>query len=210
MRRLLLSTELGSQGPVGVNHPMTNQSRELSNEDPITRMVQQMMGVPTLDAGSASGTSHADGMPPHLAAMLGGGSLSEQQLPHRTPYTYVWKVLHAVSALLLGIYVLSSDNFTGSLTSRLRSDDSAPLSVGTLFWIFVTVELGLQAARYLLEGVRDEIGTIATLAKILPPPWQERLLLAGRYSVIWTTFTDDAMIVVWSLGATVWWRGGLL
>jgi hypothetical protein len=45
------------------------------------------------------------------------------------------------------------------------------------------------------------------VAGILPAPYSGYVRTVGRYSVIYSTVVSDAMVVVFVLGATSWWRG---
>lgn len=75
------------------------------------KMLSQLMGgggMPGEDGGGGGG-----GLPPGLAAMLGAGGLAGATAGAQpTPgggaadtYAYVWKIVHAVFALSLGVYV---------------------------------------------------------------------------------------------------------
>lgn len=206
-RRLLRSAEPvhNTQSSSGA---LSDQDEGQAGEEPMVRLIQQIMGMPPSGANPAS---EPDTLPPNLATLLGGGAAGGTQAGRPTSTNaYVWKILHAIFALALGAYILVSYSFTGSLASRLRVTSIYPTLDGSVFWAFVTAELGLQAARYLLGGVQEYGGTIGTLAGFLPPPWKERLLLAGRYSGIWTTVVEDAMVVVWLLGAAAWYNGDFL
>ena len=185
-------------------------------------------GMPPMAGGGAAQPGGGfEGLPAGLAAMLGGaaggagggggggiasmfgmgGSPLSPPPPARS--IYLWKILHAIFALVLGIYILYTYTFSGTLVSRLRVlgfNDSVPTE-GRLFWIFATAELGLQGGRFLLEGGRSESGMMSTVAGFLPQPWGARVGLASRYMGIWSTLVQDAFVVVFLLGAAAWWSG---
>lgn len=195
------------------------------------RLLQQMMG----GMGGEAGTGGDGSLPPGLAAMLGGmggagalgmpatGGSGQQQGASAVANksAYVWRILHALSALMLGIYLVSHASFASS--ARLtpgRSTASPPASpvsgnveadqpVVNMFWIFATAELMLQGSRFFLEQGRDgsQGGWVQMIGGILPEPWRGWARLAGQYSGIWKTLVEDAMVVIFVLGIVGWWRG---
>ena len=194
------------------------------------RLLQQMMG----GMGGEPGTEEDGSLPPGLAAMLGGmggagalgmpgmGSPGQQQgapaLANKS--AYVWRILHTLSALMLGIYLVSHASFASSV--RLtpgRSTAPPPASsvsgiveadqpVVNMFWIFATAELVLQGSRFFLEQGRDrsQAGWLQMIGGVLPEPWRGWARLAGQYSGIWKTLVEDAMVVIFVLGFVGWWR----
>ena len=167
------------------------------------------------------GGTEGEALPPGLAAMLGGGAQATQT---ESQSTYIWKIVHALFALTLGIYITISTPFTGSKLDRNSSSSSSASSyssdaaneeaatvmrVRNFFWIFATAELVLQSSRFFLErGKTAQSGMLGMLANFLPPPWKGYVLLVGRYSGIWNTVVQDGLVVVFVLGAVAWWWGG--
>ena len=172
------------------------------------RMLQQMMGGIGGDPGQG-GAPGEGGLPPALAALLGGGGPggpAEETLPENA-YGYVWKIIHAIFAFTLGIYILQTFHFDGSRISRALNT-SANDARTEIFWIFTTVELLLQSSRFFLErGKAVQGGVLGTISNFLPPPWNGYIRLVARYSGIYTTIVEDAMVVVFVLGAVAWWKG---
>ena len=202
MRQLLRGS---GPGP-NLTSPKSSQSEE-QPDDPMMRLIQQMMGAPPPGSNGAENASQPEALPPNLATMLGGGSLAGQQSNQPPPTNaYVWKIAHTCFALTLAVYILATFTFTGSLASRLGLASRSEAPPGSVFWVFLTAELGLQAARYMIDGTRQDVGMLGTLANFLPSPWNGRLLLAGRYSGILTVLVEDAMVVVWMLGVVAWWN----
>jgi len=176
-------------------------------EDPMLRMLQQMMGgMP----GGAAVNGGADGLPPGLAAMFGGGA---PQAADGNKYSYIWKIVHAIFALTLGVYVTAMTTFTGSRFSRTTSFiDGAGVDDGgaRIFWVFATAELVLQSTRFFIEqGRTSQSGVLGMVAGFLPEPWKGYVGLVGRYSGIWNTVVEDAMVVVFVLGVVAWSTGGV-
>lgn len=183
--------------------------------DPIMKMMQQMFSPPPGTGGApipgAAGMPGGppDGLPPGLAAMLGGAAAPGPGNPNpQAPSTsgYIWRIVHAIFSLLLASYVAFVLPFDGSKSER----DSPLAEPKSVFWIFATVELGLQSARYMLEkGGTDGLpaGWMRTVVQFLPSPYGNYVKLALRYSGYWTTLVEDAMGVVFVLGAVAWWKG---
>ena len=150
------------------------------------------------------------GFPPALESLFSQPTASPQERPtsqsRLSQSTYMWKILHPVLALSLGVFVMSS-----AATSEAFSKRTARQADGgeepNLFWMFLTVELLLQATRYLLEPIPDRSGMLAKIASFLPHPWKGRLELAVRYKGIWSTLSNDALVVIWVLGMGAWWYG---
>lgn len=180
-------------------------------EDPLSRIIQQMMA----GGGGPGGGGGADGLPPGLAAMFGGGGGQAQQAGGQTDrYGYMWRIVHAVFALALGIYIASVTAFSGSRLERTTSgfvdgSGTSTVDVGVrFFWVFATAELVLQSSRFFVErGRASQSGLLGTVAGFLPEPYRGYLGLVGRYSGIWNTVVQDAMVVVFVLGCVAWWKG---
>jgi len=200
---------LRSQQPGG--EPQQQQGEE----DPMMKMLQQMMGVMPGADGQQPGEGDG-GLPPGLAAMLGAGGMAG--IPGMGPaaqkedtYGYLWKIVHAVFALVLGIYVTATSHaFTGGVT---RGEISGAGHEGgvNVFWVFATAELVLQSSRFFLEKGRSSSlgGWIGIVGNMLPEPWKGYLTLAARYSGIWSTVVEDGMVIVFVVGLVAWWKGAV-
>ncbi|KAI9834890.1 MAG: hypothetical protein M1819_002798 [Sarea resinae] len=171
-----------------------------AEEDPMMRMLQQMMGGAAGGGGDGQG-----GLPPGLAEMMGAMGGGQSQPPPNS-YGYLWRVVHALFALALGVYISVTTTFSGSHFSRAESIDA---EVGVrFFWVFATAELVLQSTRFFVEsGKGPSAGILGGLGAMLPEPYAGYLRVASRYSVIYTTLMADSMVVVFVLGAVAWWKG---
>lgn len=176
------------------------------------RMLQQMIGASGMPSREQGGNG---GLPPGLAAMLGGagarGARVQPLEQKSNDNAYRWKILHALLALALGIYITSVTTFSGARFSPGGGGTADIDEVGVkFFWVFATAELVLQSSRFFLEGgqVRQE-GFVGFLLGILPEPWKGWVALASRYSGIYTTIVQDAMVVVFVLGCVAWWKGAV-
>lgn len=187
-------------------------------EDPLSRILQQLMSA---GGGPGGGGSGADGLPPGLAAMFGGGGgpgAQAQQAPGQTDkYGYMWKIVHAIFALALGLYITGVTAFSGSRLSRTTSGfvegtGNGAVDVGVrFFWVFATAELVLQSSRFFVErGRPSRSGLLGTVAGFLPEPYRGYVGLVGRYSGIWNTVVQDAMVVIFVLGCVAWWKGAVM
>ena len=224
--RALLRSESSPRG-VGT---APGQSQE-QDDDPMMRLLHQMMGGIAGEPGVELDGRLKKKKNDMLSSTGGGGSASmpgigspgQQQGASvvANKSAYVWRILHALSALMLGIYLVSHASFTSS--SRLtpgRSIGQPPTSpvsgtvetdqpVTNMFWIFATAELVLQGSRFVLEQGKDcsQGGWLHLIGGVLPEPWRGWARLTEQYSGIWKTLAEDAMVVVFVLGIVGWWRG---
>ena len=176
-------------------------------DDPMMKMLQQMMGgIPGEGAG---GMPSFPGMPNMPMPGQDATSTTDQ-------YAYLWRIIHAVFALGLGLYIAFTTTFTGTRIERERSglnftaEDEMALSPASVhfFWIFATAEVLLQTSRFFLEKGRvQQGGIIGMIMGFLPEPYKGYLALVKRYSRIWTTISGDAMVCVFVLGVCAWLRG---
>lgn len=180
------------------------------SEDPMMAMLQQMMGgqMPGGDAG-AGGANPMAGFPGGFPGMPG--------MEEPEPYANVWRVVHAVFALGLGLFIALTTPYTGTRAAREVSalgygsgegaDSGLSLASVRFFWIFATAEVVLQTSRFFVEKGRVKQGTVmGMISGFLPEPYKGYLALLSRYSRIWTTVSADAMALVFVLGACAWWR----
>lgn len=186
-------------------------SQDGAEEDPMMRLLSQMMG----GMPGAEGQEGGSGLPPEIAAMLGAGGLpgmgaSAQQ---EDKYGFWWKIIHAIFALVLGVYVTATSSaFSGQITRGAGTANAVDRHGINLFWAFTTAELVLQSSRYFLEKGRigSQIGGwMAIAGGVLPEPWKGWIMLIARYSGIWSTIVEDAMVIVFVVGCVSWWNGAV-
>jgi GET complex subunit GET2 len=168
-------------------------------DDPMMKMMQQIMGgIPGEGPG---GMPSFPGMP---------GAPAEQAAD---PYAYLWRIIHAVFALGLGLYIALTTTFSGTKIERERSglafaESGVSAASVHFFWIFATVEVLLQSSRFMMEkGRSQQAGIVGMIMGFLPEPYKGYLALVMRYSRIWTTVSGDAMVCVFVLGVCAWLRG---
>jgi len=178
-------------------------------DDPMLKILQQMMGgmggMP--GAGESGGLPGMQGMPP--MAMPGQDAAAVGD-----PYAYLWRIIHAVFAFGLGLYIALTANFTGTKLARdmsalNRSTGGMELTESSVrfFYIFATAEVILQTCRFYVEkGTVQPGGILGTVMGFLPQPWKGYLALMIRYGRIWTTTSGDALVCVFVLGVCSWLR----
>lgn len=178
-------------------------------EDPMMRMLQQMLG----GTGGAPGQGPGgQGLPPALAAMMGAqgpGSQGQGQEVNGGGKNQrdIWKIIHAVMAFALGVYIVWTTPFSGSQIARAGFAKGEE-AVKNFFWVFATAELLLQSTRWFLEGEKTtSAGVMGMVLGMLPEPFRTYASLAVRYSGIFIQLIGDAVTVVFVLGAVAWWRG---
>jgi hypothetical protein len=202
----------------GAPQPGNDSGQQQGDEDPMMKMLQQLMGgmPPTGDDGQP-GEGMEGGLPPGLAAMLGGGGMPGMPgmggapAQQKSTYAYLWRIIHALSALTLGVYItLTSHAFNGDI-SRGGITGAGHEGGINVFWVFATAELVLQSSRFFLEkgGGSQLGGWMGMVAGFLPEPWKGYITLAARYSGIWSTIVEDGMVVVFIVGAVAWWKGAI-
>ncbi len=178
------------------------------------KMLQQMMGgMPGSDGQGGEGEA---GLPPGLAAMLGAGGMAG--IPgmggpqaKEDKYGYLWKIVHAIFALALGMYVTATSHAFNGDISRGGISGVGHEGGRNVFWAFATAELVLQSSRFFMErGQSSQLGGwMGMAANVLPEPYKGWLMLAGRYSGIWSTVVEDGMVIVFIVGLVAWWKGAV-
>jgi hypothetical protein len=192
------------------------QAQGGEEEDPMMKMMQQLMGM---QGGQDPNDPNAMGqdlpqMAQMLSTMMGGGGMggADQQQPS-TGSAYLWRIVHAISALFIAVYIALTTTFSGSRLARTENAFVQDVNYGLgakPFYIFATAELVLQTSRYFVEkGQLQGGGILATIANsgFVPEPYAQLIKTIGRYSTIYTTIVSDAMVVVFVLGAIAWWKG---
>lgn len=174
-------------------------------EDPMMAMLQQMMG-----GGGMPGGPNGSGMP-QFPGMMQSGPMAAAE-----PYAHIWRIVHAVFALGLGLYIALATPFAGTKAEReisglgksfVGGESGMSLASVHFFWIFATAEVILQTSRFFVEKGRVQQGAVMSMISgFLPEPYKGYLALISRYSRIWTTVSADAMALVFVLGACAWWR----
>lgn len=183
-------------------------------EDPMMKIMQQLLG-----AGGGGGM-------PNLSEGFSGMSSSftgPSTTTSTDPYAYIWRIIHAIFALSLGLYITFTTSFTGTKFEREQSIYNSkgrdPLSDDfyggvmkgetiKVFWIFATMEILLQTSRFFFDrGAIQHAGWLGMVVGFLPEPWKGYVAVLSRYARIWTTLRTDIMTLVFVLGVCAWWKG---
>ncbi|KAF2107296.1 hypothetical protein BDV96DRAFT_589521 [Lophiotrema nucula] len=203
--------------------PQPRSQGQDAAQDPIQAMMQQMLGG---QGGGFPGMAGQpgqppDGLPPGLANLfsaMNGGAGAPEPSPQQSS-AWVWRLVHSVFSLLLSFYIVFQTPFNGSKLARtspstLEEDwtlDASPAETFRhFFYLFATFEVVLQSSRYFIEkGQLQGGGILSSISGFLPEPYGGYVRTIGRYSIIYRTVVNDAMVVVFVLGAASWWRGGI-
>jgi hypothetical protein len=184
--------------------PMAGGMPPGGEEDPIMKMMAQMMG----GAGGPGGAGGFPGMP-------GMGGMGQQQAAVPDPYTSLWRLLHALVALGLGLYIIILTPFTGTKLSRERSveahlagaDDEDMHRKNLFFWVFATAEAVLLTTRFFLDKTRaPPSGIVWTVIGFLPEPIKGYAMAIMRYGQIFGTVRSEILACMFVLGVCHWWR----
>lgn len=193
-------------------------------EDPIAKMMAQMMGggggFPGMPGAGGAGGANAS----PLAGMMGG----PQPAAGPDVYSTVWRVVHALLALGLGLYIVLVTPFNGTKSQRqlafkLAGDAQAGAADDALyegaaldearrnfFWAFATAEAVLLTTKFFLDkGRAPPPGFLWSVAGQLPMPWRGYVGSVMRYGQIFTTVRTDILLCAFVLGVCAWWRGQL-
>lgn len=193
------------------------QGADGAEDDPMVKMMQQLTGLMGGNAQDPNDPNQPPQIPAALQALMGGmggGNDKEAQKAPETGSAYLWRIVHAVFAVTLGIYITMTSTFNGTKLARSQSvyaSDTDSYGFGPrLFTIFVSAELLLQSTRYFVEkGQLRGPGFLAKIANsgFVPEPYAQYIRIAGRYIAIAQTIMSDAMVVVFVLGLLAWWKG---
>lgn len=185
------------------------------DEDPLMKMMSQMMsgggfgeGFPGAGAGGASPFPGFPGFPGATAATTAPAD----------PYTSIWRILHALVALGLGLYIILLTPFSGSKIERERAASTFatdPLAEDVhehrkklFFWTFATAETVLLTTRFFMDkGRGPPAGIATTVVGFLPEPFKGYAGIALRYGKIFTTVRADMLACIFVLGLCSWFRG---
>ncbi|KAH7154972.1 hypothetical protein B0J13DRAFT_618460 [Dactylonectria estremocensis] len=192
------------------------------DEDPMMKMMSQLMSGAGLPQGEGSPFAGMPGMPG-----AGANPFQPQPAPSSTAVN-IWRLLHALVALGLGLYIVLLTPFSGTKIERER----ASLPIMTLedpfttpadavdvaseleqrkrlfFWTFATAETLLLTTRFFLDKRGPQpTGVVGTALGFVPQPWKGYIEIAMRYAGIFTTVRGDMLACIFVLGACSWYRG---
>ncbi|KAL7624370.1 hypothetical protein AAE478_005934 [Parahypoxylon ruwenzoriense] len=215
LRQVMLGLDRTSAaGPA----PPPMPGMEGMEEDPMMKMLSQLMsgaggGIPGAGGPGAGNPFAGTGMESLFGGLSGlggnnGDPMQQAQQVAADKTANLWRILHAVFALGLGLYVALSTTFTGTLTEREHSTlttpgerdgaevDSVERARAYFFYVFTSVEALLLTARYFLEDRGHNVqpkGWMWTVSGFLPQPARGYAQHALRYGRILSTVRSDAL-----------------
>lgn len=192
-----------------------------AQEDPIMKMMSQMMsgGMPGADGQNPFAGTPLDGLFASAGAGAGGMpgnpfAQAQQAVAQKT--TNLWRILHAVFAIGLGLYLALSTTFTGTSEEREFGTIESTGAFGArsvdetkayFFYLFTSIEVILLTSRIFLEKNRaPPTGWIWTASGFLPSHIQGYLKQALQYGRILSTIRSDALVCVFVMGVCAWLR----
>ena len=202
--------------PTGM--PQMPPGMEGMENDPMMQMLQKMIAGGGAPGGAGGANPFAGtGMESLLGGMGGAGDPNMQQAAQAVAdkTANIWRIIHAVFALGLGVYVALSTTFTGLKSERdlhalnLESDTDEDLrrSASVFFYVFSSVEAILLTSRYFLDKNRSPpSGVVHTLVGFLPSPLSSTIRHGLRYGQMFSTVRNDALVCVFVLGVCCWLR----
>ncbi|KAF4449908.1 hypothetical protein FALBO_16573 [Fusarium albosuccineum] len=212
LRQMMLGFERGTPGRAS---PAPGAAGGL-DEDPIMKMMSQFMAGAGIPPGSAPfpGMPGAAPQPPQPTVVRNSTS------------TNLWRLLHALVAIGLGLYVVVLTPFTGSKIERDRAalagtTPADPLIAAAepeletelehrkrlFFWTFATAETLLLTTRFILDKRGNPpTGVVGTVLGFLPQPYKGYIEIVLRYAQIFTTVRGDILACIFVLGAVSWWK----
>jgi GET complex subunit GET2 len=185
------------QGPPGGGPGPDQSAQQPGADDPMTQMLQSLMGNMSGDPGqggahnnpgglpfSPDDLAQATGLPSWATGMMFGGGKAPPT-PAQQQSQRMWKTLHVVVAVLCGVYMLFAVNRS---TRTFGSDPPAPPTFQNPFMVFIMAQLLLQGTRILSAGQAEKKGIGL---------WFQMLKQLAR----------DGAVVVFMLGCASWWKG---
>ncbi|KXH48186.1 hypothetical protein CSIM01_08738 [Colletotrichum simmondsii] len=199
-------------------------------DDPLMKMLSQMMaggGAPGGMPGFPGAGGAQGGFPAGFPGMTGMPGMPGMQTPEQAKAAssaYIWRIVHAVFAISLGLYIALTTTFSGSKLERERTalsynyptgSDEAVTDVNSMekgreifFWIFATTEAVLLTTRFFIErGRAPPPGMLWTVVGFLPGSIKTYAETALRYGQIFLTVRSDILVCVFVLGLASLIRG---
>lgn len=204
LRQMMMGFDpAGAQGGQGMPNPFGGAPGANGEEDPIMKMMSQMMG----GAGGPGGSPFPgmNGMP-DLSNLTGQAAQKPVDF-----YTALWRLLHAIVAIGLGLYITTLTPFTGTKIERehasLAEIKEHEHEKQMFFWVFATAEACLLTTRFFLDKGRAPPGGIVwTVIGFLPEPFKGYVEVMARYGQIFTTVRSDILGCMFVLGVCHWLR----
>ncbi|EHA20747.1 hypothetical protein ASPNIDRAFT_45391 [Aspergillus niger ATCC 1015] len=187
-RALLRQSGQPGDSPSGSPGPQPGGPGGGEADDPTLKLLSSLMAGDTSALGEGSlpgGQSPADlltglGVPPFVASMLGEATRKKSDEEKRE--ILVWKVLHVVFSVLIGVYLLV---LIGSSVATFGSQPPPPATARNPFLFFTTGEVVLTGARVMMKRGGGGLGLWVQLVRDI---------------------ARDGSIVLFLFGMANWWH----
>ncbi|GAP83728.1 putative sad1 interacting factor 1 protein [Rosellinia necatrix] len=224
LRQMMLGFEQPSPAASGTPPPRTGNpfldrasamagmtGMEGMDQDPAMQLLQKMMAGGMPDGADGSNPFAGMGLEGLLGAAGGSNTTQPGQQVEQGKNLNLWRILHAIFALGLGIYVTLSTTFTGTKIERDTDDLRSTGVLGAqnleqarawFFYVFTSVEAVLLTSRYMVEREAGftPTGWAWTITGMLPNRMKNYSRHALRYSQIFTTVRNDALFCIFVMG----------
>lgn len=212
LRQMMLGLDGPGPGGGAGSGPSSAFSPGPGADDQLAKLMAQFMG------GSAPGAYSSSALPgmSSLARLQQQQQQWQQQQAARPDaYASLFRLLHALLALGLGLYVALLTPFGGTKVEReaaslahaegLPADDADERRRRVFFWIFATGEALLLSSRLLLDKRRPPpAGMLWTVVGLLPEPLRGYVSVGLRYGQIFATVRADILACIFVLGVVSW------
>ncbi|KAI1489138.1 hypothetical protein F5X96DRAFT_642084 [Biscogniauxia mediterranea] len=210
---------LGLDRPVspGIGQPPMPgmEGMEGMQDDPMMQMLSRMMGGGMPGAAGPGGANPFAGT--GMEGLFGAGGnpfqqQQQQQVQQSSKTANLWRILHAIFALGLGLYVALATTFSGTQAERehdsviqasglLGDSHSVEKTRANFFYIFTSVEAVLLTTRFFMDTTREPpSGWLWTISGFLPDPAKGYVRHVLRYGQIFSTVRNDALFCVFVMG----------
>jgi len=209
--------------PAGTGSPFLDRPSPMAgmegmqgtDQDPMMQMLQKMMtgGMPGGPGGADGNNPFAGmgGLDGLFGAAGGPNPMQQGEQPQQSNNANLWRILHAIFALGLGIYVAFSTTFTGTKVERETGELQTTGMLGAqdleqarawFFYIFTSVEAVLLTSRYMTEQSAGftPSGWMWTISGMLPGQAKNYARHALRYGQILTAVRNDALFCIFVMG----------
>lgn len=190
LRRLMMGLERPAGSPAATPQPPNPQ------DDPFAALMTQLLpgGVPP-------------GASPPFPRPGGASPFGQPPAQPTTPQSSIWRIIHAVFALSLGLYVAVSTPFAGTLSEREAYADVTTAQNLNFFYIFASAEAVLLTTRFLVDGGKYvPSGILGMVLGFLPPQTAGYIKVVLRYGQVFATVRSDLLVCVFVLGVAGLWR----
>lgn len=122
------------------------------------------------------------------------------------PLSNYWRLLQGSGSMADGSKVDLKAEWEALYPSGSTPAVRQALGPAPVFWMFVTIELALQATRWMFNwGSGSPPGLLDTLILSLPRPYSTLASTAMKYFAITSSLIDDLCLLIFGVGCAVLW-----